>query len=419
MKVSLPRLPTLLRLLSLCLPFALAACSGGISGTGDGEIIVVDGNELGTSQTDINTSESTLDTQINALQIFPGSILSQPEERSFGNFTQTPTDGADSVDAQTSVAQDPTVSRQFNNQLGDYYSTKRTIIDDMTLLEANLIDLFNACESQGVCTTLPATATVSQTTTEGIVKNFSNIQLTRDTAGFFDNTFYYTRDDGAEVTLQWSNAEDLFYFYVDTDAVTTYSLTDSQTNSVTLRHVQKFTPALLQATLITTTDNSVNVEADMVDWYIRGSMNTENTVIYALNQQSLVNRRESSATDGSTVSVNTCSRDNCIWQPESNNDAVFNNTETTLGDFSRTFNIFDSDRLPLSQSELPARLVVSMADNNGAPLQSSITCGGTTLLNPPRVFCWQPTALSNDSVILYEEFYNAGITGYRQISQEP
>ena len=64
MTLTLPRFPLLLRLLllNLLLTATLTACSGGISGTGDGDIIVVDGDNVAVDSTDNGVTGGTLES---------------------------------------------------------------------------------------------------------------------------------------------------------------------------------------------------------------------------------------------------------------------------------------------------------------------------------------------------------------------
>ncbi len=423
MTLTLPRFPLLLRLLllNLLLTATLTACSGGISGTGDGDIIVVDGDNVAVDSTDNGVTGGTLESQVAQLQIFPGSILSQPAARTFTNNMESPADGAD---AQMSTTPTPLVSLELNSLLSSYNNVSAGITTYIALLETNLSDAFNNCENQGVCSTLPATATIAAdqnqlVTADNAAKNFFNIQYTRNTAGFFDHMFTYTLDNGTNVTLQWNNAEDLFYFYADSGTTITYSLTDSETNSITLRHTIKNTGALLQATLINNTDTSTSIEADIIDWYIRGTIDTQNTVIYAHDQENPVIRREATATDGTVISAESCDSNNCIWQSVSDeNNEIFLAAENKLGNFSETFNLNTETDIPLPPQlqALPERWVVSTEDNNGTALQQSIVCSGVAVANRQRVFCWQPTPLSARDYFFYEETPGSGLPSFRQLT---
>ena len=239
--------------------------------------------------------------------------------------------------------------------------------------------------------------------------------FTQNTPGLFDKEFSYTRDDGAQVTLQWNNQEDLLYFFIETNTTTTYSYTDKQQNAVTLRQIDKVSPSILQATLLTNSDSSVTIEADIVDWYLRGTLSPQSTIIYAIDQQSSTTRREATR-GGSTVVTETCDRSNCLWQPEFSNSTteIFGTTETTLGDFSQTINEQQGLTLPTS----PDRLVIATSDDNGAPALNSVSCGSTNVQDRRRTFCWQPF-LPTDERFVYEEIYNSGIISYRQITTAP
>ena len=407
------QLPVILRaiFLPLLLVTAVSACSGGISGTGDGgPIIVVDG-DTGANATDANGPDATADTIMANLQIFPASLLSQP----LNNVVSTAQNG-NSLEAADS--ENALVTAEFYALLSKYYDAGNRITDDLTLLESYLLNELNSCESQGRCNTLPATASVSSNNTQLMQaqNNYADIQFTQGTAGLSDKDFRYTREDGAQVMIQWSTQEDLLYFFIDTGSSTTYSLTDKLRNVVTLRHVEKLSPALLQATLLTNADSSVTIEADVVDWYIRGSVTPQTTLIYAADQQSSTNRREATL-NGETVVTETCARNACVWQPEfgRNDTDFFVNTDTTLGDFSMTINEQPPTTLPSS----PARLVISTNDDNGTPASQSIACGSISVLSRPRAFCWQPLPLASESTFIYEEIYNSGISGYRQIVTAP
>ena len=423
MKLTLPRFSLLPRMLLLILfgSTTLTACSGGISGTGDGDIIVIESDSIVVDSTDGSVAGDTLESQIAQLQIFPGSLLSQPAVRTFTNNAESP---ADSADAQMHSTPAALVSFQLNSLLSSYLNASAAVTTDIVRLETNLFDALNNCEGQGICSTLPATATIATdhnllVTASDTATNYYNIQYTRNTAGVFDSTFTYTLTDGTDVRLQWNNAEDLFYFYADSGTTTTYSLTESTTNSITLRHHIKSTGTMLQATLTNNADTSTSIEADLIDWYVRGTIDTQNTLIYAHDQANPVIRREATAADGTIISVESCDKNNCIWPSASGDSSdIFLATENTLGNFSVTSNLTtETDILsPSLLQALPDRWVVSTEDNNGIPLQRAIICGGVAVANLQRVFCWQPAPSSGSDYVFYEETPGGGLPYFEQIT---
>ncbi len=403
---------TILRaiLFQLLVAATLTACSGGISGTGDGgPIIVVDGDttDAGANSTDSNIPDATVDMVV-ANQILPGNLLSQTR-------IDTTAPASDGVAVESSVVDNAIVTNLLNTLLSQYNEAGSNVSTDITLLEPPLLEALNTCESQGRCSTLPSTASPPSTAAE-VTQSYSNIVFAQGTSGIFDKEFSYTREDGAQVTLQWNNQEDLLYFFIDTTNATTYSYTDKQQNTVTLRHINKASSSVLQATIVTNSDSSITVEADLVEWYLRGTLTPQTTLIYAVNQQSPTNRREATTPDGSTVVTETCDRSNCLWQSEFSNSAteVFGNTESSLGDFSQTINNQQGITLPSS----PDRLVISTSDDNGSPALQSVSCGSVRVLDRRRTFCWQ-TFPAADERFVYKEIYNSGITGYRQVATAP
>jgi hypothetical protein len=388
-------------LCSILLALVIGGCSGGISGTGDGPIIIDPDADVSTDGNGV--TESTADS-VATQQYFPVLLLNGPSS----SLTATM--------RRLSSQSRSTITATLDARIQSYADTASQIALELSGIESALVAELDLCTGSGVCSAIPASVSV-QSDPGGGDRTFNAVQYSQGLSGYFDNHLVYTRENGDQVELRWTNNNDYLSLFTDTTTHTSYALIENQRPAITFRQLSKFENALTQVTLASTADNTTLIEADLSDWHVKTRTDSDGgRILYAIDATDTTVRREALLPSSDIVLTETCELPNCEWQPQhSDTSEVFADSESDVGDFSASY-INSPPGIDLAQ---PAdRFVIATAANGASPLLQSIVCGATTVLNFQRIFCFTPTPLETIDNFIYQEVITDGEIIYRQVQTQ-
>lgn len=393
-------------LFTLMMVFLLYGCSGGISGTGDGSIIVETDNSAGAD----NMPEGTADSAAN-LQYFPTTLAS-------AGLTLSLTSTARQLDPALAGSSN-TVTSELDSRLQSYSAAAEQIAMDLVLLEAELGTELSQCNDSGLCDTVPAAVTISSNNDDSN-SSFNSLEYSRGLAGYFDYRLAYIRESGDNIELRWSEGDDYVFLYADTSTHTTYSLQERRQPTITLRQFDKAGNKLVQASLASSPSSEaitdITLEADLVDWYVKALVSEQSSVLYATNTSNSSLRREAITGESNTILSETCELPGCLWQPEHNTTtSIFEDSESTVGNFTETY---IANTVNFTFVQPTRRFVVATAGNDESPVRQSVICGGTTVQEFQRVFCWTPLPIDTTDSFFFEETINTSDIVYRRIQAQ-
>lgn len=377
----------------------VSGCGGGISGTGDGIIVVTPDNssDAGTapdsaSQGGDLSNTAAIPFDLNSPDLFNPLLQSTAV-----------------INTQFAETTDVTVTSVLQDRITFYKNTVAEISADTMALESALADNFQQCPDSGPCDVITTSINTGET-------QFNSVSLTRGLSGYFDDQLSYTKPNGDNISIKWSVNHNMVSVFADTSLSTTYSLIEKQPDRITFRQINKAANTLTQATLVADQPETTSIEADLVDWYVRVSSAVDQTVLYANAADNGMRRREAIINGDESIFSESCSIPDCVWQPDNalTTDS-FNSTETTVGDFTQTYLNTPEDFV---FEPPPERFAVSNTalTINGNPLLDSLVCGGTFVQSMQRTFCWVPIPLESIESQLFAESITDGIITYQPLS---
>ena len=409
----------------MCL--VLVACSGGISGTGDGGDVIVDNNGL----TDGADSMASENMPVDALapEIFPPQLIVSINN---GLTTIYPADNRFPTQPVTHL---------ISRQLGELSDISVTTQVDIALLETQLLDQIQQCQNTSPCqlTQGNVNAVVTQDTiayelslqtdaaadairVAGTEESFTNIQYASDLQGYFDKSLKYTRNDGLEVFIRWTNDRQLISTQTSNSAEAFYILSDLRQQTMTLRREDKTTTTVFHAVASNDSDGNTSVEADWhgtEEHYVKAIATATTLTLYSLNptdstatrfREALTLPQQSYTIDSCVTSGDTCDTWISVAMDEGNVTNRFSATQDTIGNFSLT--LTDAPQPTLADDV--REFVISADTNSNQPLPQSLYCAGQRVIETVRTFCWQPLPLEATSAF-FEETLTSGGLGYRRL----
>lgn len=375
----------------------LSACSGGISGTGDGSPIITPGEENSAGGIDSgDNSADNLDSQLHS-----------PVQLPINGLNTALTNLSIPLSRQARLAAQDTITVLLETRFDAYTTAANQVYGDLRALQNTLTDKISQCDNSGQCDAIPAVISVEF---NGATLVFNSIQYSQALPGTFDNSLSYTRENGDFIRVLWTGDGSLISLYTDTNTHTTYALEDSLQSSLTFRQWSKSGQTLTQSNIVTDANNVRTIEADVLDWYVRARVTEQFDVLYAASSTDNTIRREAVSTENDLILSESCDSMNCVWQPDHATDSgIFVGSELTAGNFSQPSNT----SIPgISIPEAIQRLVIAQTPNRVTPPTDSLVCGATTVQNTRRFFCWTPLPLSEHNNVIFEEQFSGGNAEY-------
>lgn len=341
---------------SVMVSLLISACSGGISGTGNGGQSVVNVDDNSGTGTD--------------------SSADGGDDTDGGADAETPTDG-DSIPQTPDTSQlVPAALQQLNSQSNNASAALP--------LTAQLLTL-----QQQVITELEMTSSIAGTPTT----NISNA---------FDSTLRYTFEN-SETLIARSSFSAVSFIFSTSNERTFYVLQEDRT--VTLRHLNRNSNSLLQARVILTTNGATLIEADLnqngTQSYLQTYSNTAVTAVFAQQptDPTIARQRELIDETGALIVVQNCtsasqdcSLDSSWSNANSTNDVLFFDAQSSI-DTSLDGIATPAITLPDNISEA----VITQVTND-QPTEEQIQCGIQRVTNEARTFCWVPQPLGTTSL---------------------
>lgn len=403
----------------------LVACSGGISGTGDGGEIIVDATGPTDGADGVAGENMTTDTL--TPEIFPHRLIVSINN---GLTTIYPADDRFSTQPITHL-----ISRQLN-ELSDLTVTIQV---DLAQLETQLLDQIKQCINPCQVTQSNVNSAITQDTIAyelslqpdttadsirvvGAEESFTNINYATDLQGYFDKSLKYRRIDGSEVFIRWTNDRQLISAQTANSAEIFYVLTDLRQRTMTLRREDKTTTTVFHAVVINDSEGNTTVEADwhgIDEHYVKAIATATTTTLYSLNptDSSAIRFREAITLPQQSYTIDSCitASDTCdawisVAMDEGNVANRFSATEDTIGNFSLTLTDAPQPTLAVDVREF----VISTDTDSIQPQAQSLYCAGQRVIDTVRTFCWQPLPLETGSAI-FEESLTSGGLSYRRL----
>ena len=332
----------------------LNACSGGISGTGDGGQ--------------------------------PGDVINVDQNVSDGDGSAPQTGGdAGSGDSDDdSIPQTPDTSRiipaalQQLNMQNDSASAALPLIAQLSSLQ------------QEVNTALEMTGTAAGT-------------LTTNVSDAFDATFRFTFNN-TETLIARSSFSTVSYIFSTNSERTLYVLQED--NRVTARHLDRTSNSLLQARIILMADGSTIIEADLnqngIQSYFQTYSDASTTAVFSEHptDPTIARQRELIDTNGALTILQNCTAatQDCDLDSSWSNENATSNVQ-----FSNARNSIEADldtvtSPPITLPDSVDEAVATQQTNNDQPTEEQIQCGVQRVTDTVRVFCWLPQPLAPTSL---------------------
>lgn len=413
----------------------LSGCSGGISGTGDGEvIIIVDGTivensaDTGLGSTANGDNLSIPATQVR--QLVPEKLIITVNPSLTNGYTDNERFTTQPLIHRISAHLNPVIEQTNAIQL------------DINQIQYQLTDSLNQCENAAnPCRILATdiTTTVSQNTLElaqtqqattqsttpamvGDQTYFTNIEYSNQLPGYFDERLAYSRGDGTNVVLHWTHDFQLVSLLTDGGTETVYTLTDHRKSETTLRRADKSITTIIHAVLLNDSESNSLIEADLngsEQHYVRAKAKSNSVILYSTHptDATAAKYREAFTLPDNSYSIDTCTSvnnvcENWIVQTSDAGDSttLFTAAENTIGDFTTTIS---SDTRPVIPAGVDEFVIGESVAQQPKPL--SLACAGQRVMDNIRTFCWQPLPLEI-SATLFEETLTSGGSIYRKLS---
>lgn len=443
-----------LRVLAGIACLLIYGCGGGISGTGDGGVVATIETDTGSTDgttTNFPNDVRPEDTQIYNLQTLPTRLSFSIAEA----FINPATSPRNSLPVPANLA---AVDTALQVPLQSLALEIIAIQVDLVLIEHTISSALVSCSGTATCGNLPTNITseftsevadfeasitttgVGGSRTRGTLVEFRDILYQPETSGFFDERFTYTRDDGTQVVLQWTDGEGTVSLFSESDNATVYALLqhDQSPRRMVVRRTDNTSPGVLQAVLLSDLpgDNADQhsttfIEADLhtpfSQHYIRGFADGTFTTLFSQHPTDLnqpVYRQTSSAAD-TTLTIDACilrteNLINCLeWQTGFSNAPLassqpalqFEAFENRFGDFAST-----ATDNPGSAPAAPgvSEFVAATNASGVSPAAEALACGGQRLHGLERNFCWQPLPLP-EPVTIFEEIIQTDSIRYLRL----
>ena len=383
-----------MHLLSLILAgFLLSACGGGISGTGDGGIIVAQPDATATADApNVVTDSNTEDVQ----------------------------DGDDS-DASGSIAGPISSTDQLPTGIDN-------VVPDLSQIAGTIIqsgsNATNISASLQLAMNLQLISVELQQLQAGVTSN-QNLQLTPAASTFFDSTLTLTQADSDSV-INLSNDNTLQTVFSTSSGRLLYLFRENQ--RLTLRRIDLAQNSLFQASLIPL-GNATDIVAEAVInnngdlTIIRSLATTESTVTFADHptDTTVPSQREIINTDGTTLVLETCTRataaNSCLL--DSDWTATTSTEDTATGSiFSQASAVIEMQLATIESplDTLPVGVIsaaIASTEDDQAVVDN-LQCGLQVFMQTLRPFCIQPQPFELEGTV-FQETLSGGQIFYQQL----
>ncbi len=377
--------------ISLLTSLLLGACSGGISGTGDGGPPIVINPEANTSE-DVAGSDS-------------GDGLSD-------NADSGVSDGSTDVNADPVINTDP-VENNAPAASPDTSLLLPAILQQLILLDENIsaaqplaIEL-NSLQQQVI-----ASPGLTNTTTGTPTVNVSDV---------FDTTLSFSTQD-TETLLAASSTTNTSYLF-SSNAERTFHLLQ-QNQSLTLRYLNRTTNTLTQARITQLSDAITIMEADLnqngQQSYLQLHLAAATSTVFSQHptNTSIARQRELIDENGNVQTVQTC---NAETQDCSLDNSWSNSSATSNEIFSIALSAIEDtlDAIATPDFDLPDEIneaVLTTAPDQ-SPTDAQIQCSIQRVSDTLRTFCYLPLPIpaAGQSITIFSETLAGGEVFYRLI----
>ena len=384
------------RLISLTLlvltGFILSACGGGISGTGDGGLIVAETDTAATVDAPNAIADSSTDAQ-----------------------------DADGGDTSDGAADQAPGADQLPNGID-------SVVPDLSQLASTIIqtgsNATSISESLQLALNLETIATELQQLQAEIISQ-QGLQVAVSVSTFFDNTLTLLQD-GIESVINVSNDNSLQSVFSTNSNRTLYLLLENQ--RLTVRRIDLVQNSLFQASLVPLGNTADLVVEAVVNTngnvrVIRSLSTTESTVTFADHptDTTVQSQREIINPDGTTLVLETCTRATAANSCSLDSDwtATTSTGDTATGDLFVQASATIEMQLTTIESPLDALpggvdSAVIASTENDQDVEENLQCGLQIFMQTLRPFCVQPQPFELNGTV-FQETLSAGEIFYQRL----